>query len=213
MKNIKAVLFDIDGTLLDTTEYIYQAFENTFRFYRLPVPSREELSSQIGKSLQQCYEHFITNISFDDLRETHRSFQADNLHLSKPYANTIRTLEELKRRGFNIAAVTARGGSMLFKTLELAGIDKFFDVIVTADDVKKMKPDPEAFLKALEILGIDKKNAVIVGDTDSDILAGKSANIYTIGVTYGFHGERINDSNPDFVVNDISEITSIIISD
>lgn len=210
MNKIKAVLFDIDGTLLDTTEFIYRAFEHTFKYYGLPVPSRKELARQIGRSLQHCYEHFNTGIAIPDLVETHRQFQMKNLDLSKPYANTFRTLEELKRGGLIISAVTARGGISAKKTLELAGIDKLFDVILTGDDVVKLKPDPEAFFKALEILKTDKDDAIIVGDTDADILAGKSAGIRTIGVTYGFHGERINDSNPDFVVDDIAEIVPII---
>ena len=211
MNKIKAVLFDIDGTLLDTTEFILQSFEHTFRSYGLPVPSRADIALQVGQSLKHCYEHFNTGIDVADLCETHRKFQVKNLQLSKPYANTFRTLEKLKRGGIRLAAVTARGSLTAKKTLELAGIDKFFELILTGDDVARLKPDPEAFIKAMEILKIEKSDTIIVGDTDSDILAGKSAGISTIGVTYGFHGERINDSNPDFVVDDISEIVPIIL--
>lgn len=210
MEVYRAVLLDIDGTLLDTTEFIFQAFEHTFSFFNLSVPSRKELAMQIGKALKECYEHFKTGIDAEELCEEHRKFQVKNLHLSKPYANTVKTLEQLRDDGFKIAAVTARGGITAKTTLELAGIDKFFDVIITGNDVKNLKPHPEAFLKALAMLQVSKSDAVIVGDTDSDILAGQSAGIRTIGVTYGFHGEMIRDSNPDFVVDDIEGIIDIL---
>ncbi len=210
MNKIEAVLLDIDGTVLDTTEFIFQAFEHTFKHFGLPVPARKELAAQVGKALQECYAHFNTGIDAAALCEEHRKFQVKNLHLSKPYANTINTLEKLKERGYKIAAVTARAGITARTTLELAGVDKFFDVIITGNDVKNLKPHPEAFLKALEMLGTDRSGAVIVGDTDSDILAGKSASISTIGVTYGFHGEKIHDSKPDFTVDDIAGILKVI---
>ena len=207
---MKAVLLDIDGTVLDTTEFIFQEFEHTFKHFGLPVPSRKELAAQVGKALQECYAHFNTGIDSAALCEEHRAFQVKNLHLSKPYTNTVGTLKKLKELGYKIAAVTARAGITAGTTLVLAGIDKFFDAIITGNDVKNLKPHPEAFLRALELLGVDKSEAVIVGDTDSDILAGKSAGITTIGVTYGFHGEKIHDSKPDFTVDDIAAILKVI---
>lgn len=97
------------------------------------------------------------------------------------------------------------------QTLRLADIFDLLDVIINADDVKNHKPHPEPIKKALRKLGALSESAVMVGDTDVDVLAGKNAGVVTIGVTYGFHGEKIRKSNPDFLIDDISEILKIVL--
>ncbi len=76
--------------------------------------------------------------------------------------------------------------------------------------MKNPKPHKDHPLKALEILEVDRKDAILVGDTDKDILAGKNAGIKTVGVTYGWIGEEIKKSQPDFVIDDIEELLDIL---
>ncbi len=210
MKNIEAVLFDVDGTLLDTREFIYQAYENTLRVHGIAEISREIIAISMGKSLSECYQDFAPGLDHQVLCEAHRSFQEINLHLSIPFPNTLTTLKRLKSRGVKMATITSRSLRTSAQTLELAGIYHFFDIVITPEDVKLTKPNPEGLFKALDVLGVKSENAVMIGDTDADVLAGKAAGTKTIGVTYGFHGQRILETNPDFVVNDISEIIPLI---
>lgn len=210
MKNIQLVLFDIDGTLLDTREFVYQAFEHVSEKYKLGVFQREKMDEFIGQSLENCYRKFYPDEDIVKLCRAHQSFQMDNLGLSVVFPHTIAVLKKLRASGYTIAAITSRWRLTLMKTLELAGLTDYFDMIVTSDDVKNHKPHPEALLKVLKKFHIAPQNAVMVGDTESDILAGKNAGVFTVGVTYGFQGEKIKNAQPDFLVDDILEVVPLI---
>lgn len=211
MTQIKAVLLDIDGTVLNTMEFIYHAFEAAFAESKLLSPSREAIRAQIanGKTLQEVYGFFYPQADLDRLCNAHRADQLNHLELSVPFPNTISTLQKLKAAGLKIAAVSTRSNVTLTKTLEIANLVQYFDAIISGDDVKKCKPDPEALLIILDRFKISPAEAVMVGDTDGDIYAGKNAGTKTIGVTFGFRGEQIAEDKPDFVVHDIAEIVPI----
>lgn len=211
MGAIKAVLLDVDGTLLNTREFVFQAFEHTFRAHKLPKKRREEINLVMGRPLEECYQELAPSTDPQHLCETHKLFQDRNLQLSSPFPNTRKTLISLKKGGLKIAAVTNRSRRSSKKTLKTADLFDYINVIVAAEDVKNHKPSPEPLLKALGILEIDPKEAVMVGDTIMDIVAGKNAGVKeTIGVTYGFGGRKIVESNPDFIVNDIAQVIPIL---
>lgn len=210
MKKFEAVLFDIDGTLLDTTELLFRSFEHTLATHKIPVKSRDEIGRLIGMYVAEIYKKLAPGINPNALIETHFTFQAQNLHLATIFPNTKTVLETLQNAGVKLAAISNRIRTSR-QSLKLAGISEYFDVIITAEDITNPKPHPEIIEKALIYLGVKPKKAAIVGDTESDILTGKNARVTTIGVTYGFHGQRLAESKPDFLVHDISEILPIIL--
>jgi len=214
MKKAKAVLFDVDGTLLDTRELIYQAFRHTLKNHGLPVRSLDEITviMSTGKSLEESYRFFSPTYDMDKLCETHRTFQTEHLYLSVPFPNTHKTLKKLKDAGIKTAAITTRSTRTSIQTLATSGIADCFDVILSREDVEMPKPHPEALLKALKLLEIQPEKAVMVGDTEADILAGKSAGTKTVGVSYGFHGLKIAEVNPDFIIDDIIDLLPIVFS-
>ncbi|MHB8843013.1 MAG: HAD-IA family hydrolase [Candidatus Aquicultor sp.] len=214
MQELKAALFDIDGTLLDTSEFIFQAYEYTLNKFGLAPRTRSEVSVLIGKSLETCYELLAPGVDIagiHELAKTHRYFQGKHLDLSKPYPGTAATLEALKIAGIKIAAVTTRQRSSSVKTMALAGISEFIDFVVALEDVTHLKPDPEPVLKALAYLNVQPVDAIMTGDSDVDIFAGKNAGTATVGVTYGFHGARIADCNPDYIIDSIEEIVPVVL--
>lgn len=145
------------------------------------------------------------------LCDAHNTFQIQHLHLSIPFKHTIHVLNKIQLSEKKIAAITSRTKESAEKILELANIHHYFDIFLAAEDVEHHKPHPEALMKALDVLQVSPNHAVMIGDTSADIGAGKNAGTFTIGVTYGFHGEKIRDSNPDFVVRDIQEIIPLIL--
>ncbi len=210
MQEFKAALFDVDGTLLDTSEFIFQAYEHTLSRYGLPPRNRSDIAGLIGKPLEFCYQILAPKADVKELSKAHRAFQAEHLGLSKPYQGANKTLETLKSAGFMIAAVTTRARLTAVKTLELAGLSIYIDYVVALEDVEYLKPHPEPLLKALDYLDVEPKHSVMTGDTDVDILAGKNAGTTTIGVTYGFHGSGIASSHPDYIIDSIEEIIPIV---
>ncbi|MCL4366439.1 HAD-IA family hydrolase, partial [Patescibacteria group bacterium] len=98
----------------------------------------------------------------------------------------------------------------ILKSLKHVGILDYFDIVVGADDVNNPKPHQDHVLAALQKLGVEPENAYMVGDTDHDILAGKSAGVKTIGVTYGWLGQDIKKYKPDYVIDDIEQLLKIL---
>lgn len=208
---IKAIVFDIDGTLLDTTEFIFQSFEHTFKHHNLPLLTRPEIHNHMGHALPDMYVSIAPDyMDHAALVETHRSFQEKNLHLSTPFLHTLETLLELKNRGIKMSAVTNRSKRTSLSTLKNAGLDHLFEMIVSAEDVTTAKPHPEGLLRVLKHMGVDPYESLMVGDTLADVEAGKAAGVKTVGTTQGLGKDAIIEHKPDFIIRDISEILKII---
>lgn len=210
-KRILAIVFDIDGTLLDTSEFIFEAFEHTLFASQLPLVPRKKLSKLMGISLAECYKKLtLEDKNIEKLCIIHRNFQSENLRLAKPFEHTKDTLRKLKDLGIKMAITTIRSKENSIPTLKLAGIHSFFEIIVSFEDSIQHKPFPDAILKALKRIRINPINAIVVGNMPEDIQAGKAAGTLTIGALYGFKGRNLMDSKPDFCISNIQEILSII---
>ncbi len=211
MKNITTLLFDIDGTLLDTSEFILQATEHALKTCGYLVPDRETISKNVGTPFPEYY--FILagrDADADKLIETHRTFQYVNYHLAKLFPNALSTVKVLKEKGYKLAAVTTRSKKTSHQTLKNAGLYDLFDVIISLEDTNEPKPNPAPLLKALEHLNEVSENAVMIGDSHLDIEAGKSAGTKTIRVTYGFHTGNLNNPEPDFFIKDIKDLLELL---
>lgn len=207
---VKVILFDIDGTLLDTTELIYQAYEHSLKTHGHRVIKRDTMALSIGKSLEDCYLDFSPNGDILVLSKTHNEFQIKNAHLAELFPDTINTLTKLKSLGFRMIGITNRGRASGVLSIKHTGLDKFLEFVLYRDDVKKLKPDPEPVLLALKKLKIQKDEAIMVGDSFVDIECGQNAGVKTVGVTYGFGGEHIKNLSPDFLIDKLSELAGLM---
>lgn len=182
---MKAVIFDFDGTLADTLPICFYSFQRVFEVFdkrKLTSLQVEEMfgPSEIGIIQQQllhpakedAIEHFYQIYS-----EYHNELVLENKEI-------IELLLLLKTLHIKIGIFTGKARRSLDISLKALNMDRMFDVIVTGDDVVKPKPDPEGLLKAVNLLKVDKNDAVFIGDTDADIIAGKKAGITTIGVSW-----------------------------
>ncbi len=206
----KAILFDIDGTLLNSWDFIIDAMEYSLMQHGYPKPSKKQLNKAMGKPLIEFYQMLIPTADYSRLASTHHEFQKTKHYLIKPFPNTIKTLDSLKNSGFSLAAISNRMRESLLESLKTTGIFDYFDVIVSADDVESPKPHPDPLLMALKKLKVESNNSYMVGDTEQDVLAGQAAQVKTVGVTYGLLGHRIKKHRPDYVINDIGELLGIL---
>jgi phosphoglycolate phosphatase-like HAD superfamily hydrolase len=206
---IRAVFFDVDGTLLDTTEFIYGGFDHTLAAHGHPVVERAGYARVMGKPLDVCYAELAPGCEPVLLCETHRIWQAGNLHLSVPFSETVDVLRTLSEAGLRLAAITSRSRRTSVHTIEQAGLAGYLDLILSAEDATAIKPDPAPLLLALEHLDVSPAATLMVGDTDADILAGRAAGVRTVGVTYGFHGAEILRHAPDITIDTLGELIPI----
>jgi pyrophosphatase PpaX len=214
MNNFDVALFDIDGTLLNTTQYVYGAYKSTLLTHMGVEMSWEQVSPVLGKPLVECYQLLSGLESVDHLMDDHVKFQAkdSSLGLVTAYPNAIDVLSQLRDAGIRIAAITSRGGEGMSKTLKIGGIAPYLELVITDADVTLHKPDPEGILKALTLFNVSPDRAIMIGDTAVDVLAGRNAGVKTVGVTYGFHARKIEEAKPDYVIDNILEVLPILLS-
>lgn len=210
---IQAAIFDVDGMILDTREFIFQAYEFTLAEHGHDVPDRVVIAEQIGRSLPDCYEAFAPQGELDALCDTHHEFQDSKLHLITAYEGLLELFDTLRDAGIKLGAFSSRKGNLV-PSLANAGVLDYFGVVVQGSDVVNHKPHPEGLLYALNALDVAPEHAVMLGDAAVDIEAGKAAEVaLTIGITHGF-GTRdaLVTAGADFIVDDLHAIAPIILS-
>ncbi|MDO8489860.1 MAG: HAD-IA family hydrolase [bacterium] len=211
MKGITTFLFDIDGTVLDTREFILQATEHALATLGYAIPERSVMKKSVGKPFPEYYFSLTDlNADIEALIEAHRAWQLSHFEVSVIFPHALETLQTLKNNGYNIAAVTTRGRATSLQTLVNAGVFDLFDVIISGNDTPELKPSPVPLFKALEHLHETPGNAVMIGDSHLDIEAGKNAGTKTIRATYGFHSDNLHEPEPDFFIGDIKDLLKFV---
>jgi pyrophosphatase PpaX len=206
------LLFDLDGTLIDTNELILRSFEHAFEIHKPNTYTREDILQHMGRPLREQMELFVPGKA-DELVETYRAFnieQHDSLVV--PFPSVQDVIRELHEAGCKMAIVTSKMRYTTQKGLDLCQLTPYFEVVVTADDTQKHKPDPEPLRKAMAALGAEPSRTLMVGDSPFDIQAGKAAGVATAGVKWSLRGEEgLMPYEPDYLVADMRELASVIL--
>ncbi|ARK32052.1 pyrophosphatase PpaX [Halalkalibacter krulwichiae] len=212
--NIDTLLFDLDGTLINTNELIIASFLHTLEEYRPGEYTREHVIDFIGPPLKDSFEK-VDPERVDDMIQTYRTFNhAKHDELVTEYEGVYETIKELHERGFKIAIVTTKIRKTALMGLKLTGLDQYFDVVIGLDDVEKAKPDPEPLEKALKALGSSKETAMMIGDSHFDVQAGKNLGIPTAVVGWSIKGEeRIRTFEADYILSNMRDLIAIVGAD
>lgn len=212
---VKAVLFDMDGTLIDSMKQILKSVNISFKYIGLPEVSAETLGEIAGRPLTEILKMFNANIDVNSLKRCEEIFQKTYQEMSAvethPFPKVEETLKRLHSKGISLAVVSTTLEKFIHQELERFGFEKYFDAIIGRDSVQNYKPSPEGILKALSQLGVKPDECVYVGDSPLDIKAGRTAKVKTIAVATGLSKrETLEKEKPDFIINEISEILNII---
>ena len=211
MKQPDVFLFDIDGTLLNTEVFILKAYEYTLSSIGSKAYDNKELMKTLmGRPLEECYHTLAPDHDFKHLAQIHNTWQASNIQMVQPYPSVHSLMQELHKKKKKIAAVTNRTRLSTLHLLKVTELDTYMQAVVAFDDVTKGKPDPEGINKALAELDESPVNAVMVGDSEFDIIAGRNAGTRTVGVTTGFHVDALKASKPDYIYDDIGEVLLLL---
>ncbi|MGM0876742.1 MAG: pyrophosphatase PpaX [Bacillota bacterium] len=208
---INTLLFDLDGTLINTNELIIESFLHTLNSYYPNKYKREDVLPFIGPTLYDTFAS-INQDKMEEMVIAYRKFNHEQHDdLVTEYETVFETIKTLKEQGFKLGIVTTKIRDTVNMGLKLTKLDQFFDVVVTLDDVENAKPDPEPVLKALEQLGSSPDEAIMVGDNHHDVLAGKNAGTKTAGVSWSIKGrEYISSYHPDYLLEKMSDLLPIV---
>lgn len=207
LKMVNVILFDLDGTLVDTIELITESF----RYATKTVLGRDIpddlLIKEIGIPLQAQMENFSKEKA-DELSRVYQDYYRDRHDsMMKEYPGVRETLDELIRRGYRLAVVTSRRRFSSERSIELYGFGHYFDLLVAMDDVPEHKPLPRPILEALGGLGAYPEEAIYVGDSPHDMAAGHAAGVVTAAALWGpFSKERLLAERPDLVLSGLPEL-------
>lgn len=183
---IRAVLFDVDGTLMDNNLLHIKAWQEAFAPYH--AFSDAELLRYVGMGSNDYIARLAPHLpqeTRDAIRERKRERYRTLGSQARPFPGTKRALEAAKRRGLAIALASSAHRNEIERYIDLLGIEDHLSAVITASDVTHTKPHPELFLKALETLGVSPEEALVVGDTPYDVQAASRAGMPAIGVLSG----------------------------
>jgi pyrophosphatase PpaX len=213
MPQSRAVLFDLDGTLIDSVELIVNSALYAFEKCGQPAPGAAEWLADLGLPLRTMFGRFISDESaLEQLVAGYREYQlANHDRLVRPYDEVTTTLTALHDRGHALAVVTSKAEPLARRGLAHVGLDGFFHVIVGLESCTRHKPDPEPVHTALDRLGMQPKDAAFVGDSPHDMAAGRAAEVTTIAALWGpFSRAQLAASEPDYYIERMGELLPIV---
>lgn len=209
----KAVLYDFDGTLVDTAELIMSCYRHTMSTHLGHVPPEEEWLAGFGTPLQlQLGRYARSPEEHEAMLDTYRSFQEVQYErVLRPFESAVETVTRLEAAGLALAIVTSRYQHSTVRGLEVCGLTQHFRVVVTPEDVTHAKPHPEPVLLALDQLGVRPDQALFVGDSPHDIVAGREAGTKTAAALWGpFSRDVLEEARPDFFIAAQEEVLSLV---
>lgn len=212
---IKLIIFDLDGTLIDSSRDITDAINYAIGSYGLSPLTTKDTIKLVGEGITRLIEKLLSTTIFngnDDVKRTvmDRFLEYYSAHLldnTDIYPNVRFTLERLKE--YKKAVISNKRETLSRRILEGLGLGNFFDMIIGSDSTPEKKPSPLPIVKVLAEFDVKPEEAIIVGDSNLDIEAGRAAGLKTVSVTYGYRPyEMIKDA--DFVIDRIEDLVEII---
>ena len=214
-----AVLFDLDGTLIDTTDLILMSCAHTFERHLGSTPTRDALIATFGRSLPEALREFARDTGIrdpdtaaDEMLATYRAHN-DEHHdaLIREFPGVSAMLDALQVAHRRLGVVTSKREGAARRGLDHYGLAHYFEVAVFHDDTERHKPDPEPLFAAVNRLGLDVGDVVYVGDSTHDVVAGRAAGIRTIAALWGPFARAIsNASAPDALADTPRDVLRLL---
>ncbi|NEW06759.1 HAD family hydrolase [Paenibacillus sp. SYP-B3998] len=210
---IKSVLFDFDGTLADTLPLSFMAFRSVFLTYENKLMSNEDIVNTFGPTEEEIISIHLSNKDLvNEAIEHYYAFFEQQFHdcVVMPI-DIIELLNDLSQQQIKMIIITGKSRRCLDICLKNLGIDHYFLSSIAGDEVNKSKPDPEGIFKAMELFQLKPEEVIFVGDSNADIVAGKSANLLTIGAHwFETVQNRTFSIEPDFIYKHTTDLKLLI---
>ena len=208
---IKAVIFDLDGTLLNTLEDLKESTNFALTYFGYPTRSLEEVRNFVGNGVRKLIERAVPKdcSNTEECLEIFKKNYSENMYNhTKPYNGILEILKNLHQENLKIGVVSNKFDAAV-KDLCQKYFGDLVDIAIGQNDDVPKKPAPNGVLKAMKILGSDETSTLYAGDSDVDVQTAKNANLPCIGVTWGFR-DRENLEGANFIIDCPDEILEIV---
>jgi len=213
MPTCHTVLFDLDGTLIDSVDLIVDSYLHVHSTHGLPPTTREEILAGMGRPLRSIFGAMTDDpVTMDQWIATYREYNlAHHDQRVTAYPGVVQMVRQIRAAGFRTGLVTSKNRYGAERGLTLVGLADAIEVIVGADDVVHPKPHPEPVERALRLLEVAADGCLFVGDSHHDVFSGRAAGVGTVGVTWGpFDRAHLEASAPDFYCDTPAELLALL---
>jgi pyrophosphatase PpaX len=204
VSKITTVLFDFDGTIMDTNDLIINSWQYTFRTIEGKERNEAEIIATLGEPLALSMKNLLPNFPVEEAIEIYRRYQHGNFSDEiSIFPGMLELIKKLKYQGYKMGIVTSRMTGTTIQGLEKYGIRDCFEAVVTCDHTDKHKPDPEPVNIALEILGSKPEESIMIGDSKFDILCAKNAGVRSVLVGWAValsENDRVGENAPGHIL-------------
>lgn len=209
---VKLLIFDLDGTLIDSSVDLSCALNYAVRPYGIPELTVEQTIALVGEGVTRLVAKAIEgkapHLDVTDLVKRFIDYYSDHLaDHTKPYPGAKWVLEELA--GYKKAVVSNKIESLSVKTLKAVGLIDYFDYVAGGDTAPEKKPSPVPILNVLSRFSVDAEEALLVGDSIYDMEAGRAAGVRTVAALYGFGGPSFSEK-ADYRIRTIEELPEVV---
>ena len=213
----KLIIFDADGTIWDSEKDVFLAFNHTLKNNGNKEITKEEFQKLAGLDLEEMFKRVLTKDEetlANEYVKKYREYYIDEGHYADEttlFENVKETLEKLKGQKFSMVIASGKPKRILDKMVEYFHLNEFELVLGTGESHFKPKPDPEILNYIMHHLNVSKEEAVMIGDTKADVMAGKNAGIDTIAVTYGYEKiDILRNVKPIYMIDNFKTLEEVM---
>lgn len=208
-KRYELIVFDWDGTVMDSTAVIATSIQSACRDLDLPIPSDEDARHVIGMGLVQALQHAVPSAPehmYEPLADRYRHYFLAQDQSIPLFAGAAETIAELHAAGYALAVATGKSRKGLDRVMDSSGLRGYFHASRTADETFS-KPHPAMLLELMDELGMSPEKVLMVGDTTHDLQMAINAGVDAVGMTYGAHpAEQLRALQPLALLDDFHEL-------
>lgn len=213
MPMLRTVLFDLDGTLIDSIRLILDSYHHTLSQHQLPARTDDDWLKGIGTPLHVQFAEWRQHPErLQAMIATYREYNLKHHdRMVTVYPGVVDAVRELKAAGLATGLVTSKNRQGAIRGLRLAGLEALMDVLVCADEVTNPKPHPEPVEKAVALLGAEPATTVYVGDSVHDMHSGRAAGVKTAAALWGpFGRSHLEGARPDYWLETPGELVELV---
>ncbi|HEB66869.1 MAG TPA: phosphoglycolate phosphatase [Gammaproteobacteria bacterium] len=220
LKNPEMILIDVDGTLVDSVPDLAYCVDEMMKRLGLPPHGEDKVRQWVGNGVERLVRRaLVGRLEGEPDEELFRKAYPIFLDLyaentskrSRLYPGVREGLDYLKSAGYRLGCVTNKAAQFTEPLLRDLGIMDYFAIVISGDTLPKKKPDPLPLLHAAEFFGVKPEDALMIGDSISDVKAARAAGFQIVCMSYGYnHGQDIREANPDAVIDSMAELPGLL---